>query len=84
MADNNRSDRILELIVRKVFGSLRTEEADELKELISDPHEDQEKWKSLMVQKNLIAYINEGNIKLPDINLDEAIAKAIEQINKKK
>jgi hypothetical protein len=84
MADNTRSDRILELIVRKVFGSLRKEEADELKELISDQDEDQEKWKNLMVQKNLIAYINEGNIRLPDINLDEAIAKAIEKIKLKK
>lgn len=86
MPENNRKDRILDLITRKVFASLNAKEAKELEELISHPDEDKLAWEQLYIRDNLINFITrKGSDGSFDVEAaKEKFFRLIVQLDKKK
>jgi hypothetical protein len=82
MTGEARKNRILELIIDKVFGDTNEAAGKELNDLLNHPEEDRSYWENLMVPEKLIDFIsnnyNDGSI----IKLDAAKAKFIELTNK--
>ena len=86
MTADSRKNRILELIIDKVFGSINQAGDEELNVLLNHPEEDREEWEKLLASENLIDFIvaNFNDSQAQGIDLDAAKAKFRELLNKDK
>lgn len=81
-APDSRKDRILTLIIDKVFGEITEADEKELNDLLERSGEERKEWEQLQEQEKLMDFIskhrNEGNV----LNLESAKEKFEKLINK--
>ena len=84
MTAKSRKDRILVLIIDKVFlGSIAMDAEEELNELLDHPDENRKEWERLLNREALIDYINKNFNVGNEANLEAAKAKFFAKVNKK-
>jgi hypothetical protein len=83
MTAASRKNRILELVIDKVFGIIDEADERELNQLIDHPEENRAEWERLLERDNLMDFIsthfNDGN----EADLEAAKAKFEKLSNKK-